>query len=259
MSRTSRSRLRRLTGVAVGAIAVSSLLIPHRPLEAQERGFIAGMVVDEPSGAPLPGVTVSIVGLELQAATGADGLFLIDGVPLGAMEVRFEVPGYMTLVEELELSATDFLQVRLYPVGAVLDEILVITGREPRRSGNDDEIRVDDDVESWRSVLNLLEDQVPGVVVSRGGNLGGGAYIYIRGASSFQRDNAPDVYLDGLRLPGGNTDNRSLHILDLISAEEVARIRVLKGAAGTPGATSGGANGVILIETHRGGPSAEPR
>jgi hypothetical protein len=253
----SRRSSRGLDRLAYAAACLGLLLAPFQVLEAQDSGSVAGVVIDDSSGRPIGNATVSLVGLGLRTTTAENGQFLFDGVPLGAVDMRFEVAGYMSLVEELELSATDFLQVRLYPVRAVLDGILVTAGREPRRT-QDHEIRVGDDVEAWRSVLNLLEDQVPGVVVRRGGSLGGGAYLYIRGAGSFQRDNAPDVYLDGLRLNGGNTDNRSLHILDMISAEEVERVRVLKGAAGASGSTAGGANGVILIETRRGGPPAEP-
>jgi len=254
----SRRISRGLNRLACAGACLGLLCVPFGVLEAQELGSVAGVVLDDSSGRPIGNAGVSLVGLGLRTTTAENGQFLFDGVPLGAVDMRFEAAGYMSLVEELQLSATDFLQVRLYPVRSVLDEIFVITGRESR-STQDQEIRVAEDVEAWRSVLNLLEDQVPGVVVRRGGNLGGGAYVYIRGAGSFQRDNAPDVYLDGLRLTGGNTDNRSLHVLDMISAEEVERIRVIKGAGGASGATAGGANGVILIETRRGAPQAEPR
>jgi outer membrane receptor protein involved in Fe transport len=257
MSRRSSGGSRSLRALAVGAVGVGLFLVPLQPLEAQERGYIAGVLLDESSGEPLREATVSLIGLGLEATTDENGQFLLDGVPVGAIEVRFEAPGYMSVREELELSEADFFQVRLIRVRAVLDEIFVVTGRRSRAADRDD-IRLDDDAEAWRSVLNVLEDQVPGVVVRRGGNLGGGAYLFMRGASSFQRDNAPEVYLDGVRLSGGNTDRWSLHVLDMISAEEVDRIRVLKGAASTSGATFGGANGVILIETRKGGGPAEP-
>lgn len=91
------------------------------------------------------------------------------------------------------------------------------------------------------------------MIVRRGGaNLGGGAYVYLRGAGTFQADQAPDIYLDGIRIDGRNTGTRSLHILDLISAEDVASVRVQKGASGAAGFALGGANGVIVIETNRG-------
>ena len=108
-------------------------------------------------------------------------------------------------------------------------------------------------------MLDLLADQIPGVTVQRGGgNIGGGgAAVAIRGIGTFQGNTAPDVYLDGVRLDARDTGEYAMHVLEGIPASEVARIRVLKGASSSsPYAFS--ANGVIIIETIRGGarPSA---
>ncbi|MDH3285395.1 MAG: TonB-dependent receptor plug domain-containing protein, partial [Acidobacteriota bacterium] len=163
-------------------------------------------------------------------------------------EVRFEAAGYVSVVEEIEVAASEFLQVRLTPLTAVLDEILVLTGRPPRP---DEPVGLPLKIDGapWRSVLNLLEDQVPGIVVRRRGALGTGAAIWIRGVSTFQLSSAPDVYLDGVRIDTAINPN-ALHVLDMIHADEVARVSVFKGAAS--GAARGGANGTILIETNRG-------
>ena len=232
-----------------GAGLLSALCVPAG---AQLGTSLAGVIVSDVTDEPLQGAKVSLQGMRMEAVTGEDGQFLIEGVPSGAFRVTFDAPGYASVVEELEASVGAFLRVRLSPLEAVLDEILVLVGRPPassRASG----FTVDKDGEAWRSILDLLDDQVPGVVVRRGGgNLGGGAFIYIRSAGTLQGDNAPDIYVDGVRIDSQNTGARALHVLDLIPAEDVSSVRVHKGASGAAGFSLGGANGVIEIETNQG-------
>jgi hypothetical protein len=206
------------------------------------------MVVDDFTGVPLRNARVVLRGLQIEARTDAAGQFLLENLPHGMLDARFEAPGYVSLVEEIELLAAEYLQVRLSPITAMLDEILVRTGRPPRMfTPPANQIR--NDGASWRSVLDLLQDQVPGVVVRRRGALGAGASIYLRGVGSFRGNIAPDVFLDGVRVDSAvNPD--AMHTLEQIPADVVARIRVVKGASA--GASTGNANGAIYIETHRG-------
>jgi outer membrane cobalamin receptor len=89
---------------------------------------------------------------------------------------------------------------------------------------------------------------VPGVRVERGGGLAGGVFIHLRGTGSFIADLSPDIYLDGVRIDGRNTGAAGLHVLELLPAESLSRIRVFKGASsGGPAISS--ANGAIWIET----------
>ncbi len=217
--------------------------------------MLAGVVVDERTGAALQGAKIALRSLSLEAVSDATGQFTIQGVPTGFFEVRFEAPGYVSVVEEVELAEADFLQVRLSPLGAVLDELLVRTGRRNAPDGPPG-LPIRNDAAPWRSVLDLLEDQVPGVVVRRRGALGAGAAIFIRGVGTFQANSAPDVYLDGVRIDS-TVNPDALHTLDQIHADQVARVRVYKGAAS--GAHLGGANGAIVIETNRGPTAADSR
>jgi hypothetical protein len=216
-------------------------------VEGQELGSLAGTIVDDLSGLPLASAVVSLPKLGVDAVTNQDGQFLLEGLPRGSQEVKFEAPGYVGVVEQLEIAESDFLQIRLDPLAAVLDQILVIAGRS-RGAPAPDVLTVPASDRPWQSALDLLEDQVPGVTVRRGGGLGNGAAILIRGINSFRSDGAPMVFIDGVRIDSQQTGYNSFHTLDLISAEVVSRIRVLKGASGVSG-FSNGANGVILIET----------
>jgi iron complex outermembrane receptor protein len=240
----------------------AALALGATSLVAQDTGFLTGIVVDATLGGPLEGAKVSVPAYGIEVVTSDTGQFLLEEVPLGGLAVKFEADGYVGVVEDLQLLAADFLQVRLDRVEAVLDEILVIAGRRPRpaaSSGGD--VALTGEEESWRSVMDLIEDQVPGVIVTRGGALGTGATLHIRGSSSFQSDQAPDVYLDGVRISGVNASprlrmlsrgsSRGLHVLDLLPAESVERVRVLKGVAAVT-AFPMAANGVILVETSRG-------
>jgi outer membrane receptor protein involved in Fe transport len=210
------------------------------------------VVSDEATGRPIVGASVSLPDQGVAATTSEAGEFTLENVRPGSVSVRFEALGYASVTEELALSAVEFLQVRLVAMAAALDEIVVITGRTPR-AGRAREVEVSKDEPPSTSVLDLLADRIPGVAVLRGGgNIGGGgAAVTIRGVGTLQSNTAPDVYLDGVRLDGRNTGEHAMHILERLPAAEVSRIRVLKGADAAAYPFS--ANGVIVVETHRGG------
>jgi len=68
------------------------------PLAAQETtGTIAGTVTD-PSGAVIPGVTVTVTnkdtGVALKATTNSAGIYLVRELPPGRYSATFEAPGF---------------------------------------------------------------------------------------------------------------------------------------------------------------------
>jgi len=250
-------------GVVCGAAAAAAvLLLGSVPLGGQAPGApdggtaaLTGVVVDEITGEPLAGAAVILASRGRRVTTDEGGRFAFEGLEPGLVNARFEAPGYVAVVEEVELAdAADFVQVWLERVDAVLDDILVLAGRRPPGAGSRaDDVLTDPDRDR-QSVLDLLSDQVPGVIVRRQGGVNGASSIRIRGTGSFRAQLSPDIYLDGVRLDTTTGDGRrAMSTLDLISAEEVARVRVLKGAAASAYGSS--ANGAIIIETKRGGGS----
>lgn len=213
---------------------------------SQDAGYLAGVVVDALTGLPIERATISITAVGLSTRTDADGQFRVYHEFRGGMDVRFEAVGYASVVERLELSAADFARVTLDPVAVVLDEILVRAGR--RRT--DAAVPVTPSERPWKNVLDLLEE-MPGVTVMKGGGITAGAFLLIRGTSSFRGDVAPVIYVDGVQIDNQQVGRDAYHSLELISAEAVARVRVLKSPAETS-AYPLGANGVVVIETHRG-------
>jgi hypothetical protein len=235
----------------VGLLISAGALVLGSSLDAQAPASLSGTLVDDLNGVPLVNALVSIPKLGLQAMTDGNGQFMIEGVPRGPHEVKFEAHGYVGVTERLTVADADFLQIRLDPMAAVLDQIMVMAGRPPGAGVPVRAMRAPDPQHPWQSALDLLDGQVPGVVVRRGGGLANGAAILIRGVNSFRNDGAPLIIVDGVRLESAQTGQNSFHTLDQIPAETVARIRVIKGAA-EASAYSNAANGVILIETVRG-------
>ena len=88
-----RSRSRFLT-FAVGALALATIAIP---LQAQVSATISGRVED-PSGAVVPGATVTVKSLETGASktvtTNGSGDYTVLGLPLGPQEVTAQSPGF---------------------------------------------------------------------------------------------------------------------------------------------------------------------
>jgi hypothetical protein len=206
-------------------------------------GVLLGTVTDEATGLPLAEVTIEIRDRGVRAATDADGLFELAGLPSGVLTVRVERSGYAAVTEQIEVlpDETGILQLQLSPLAYALQGIVVRAWRDDPRAAS---VPIEQQDERAGSALDLIRQQFPGVLVrSRPGARSG---VRMRAANSLNAS-SPAVYLDGIRLGEGGS-NVTISALEQIPAERVLRIRVLRGPS-AEAAYADAASGVILVET----------
>jgi len=189
-----------------------ALVIAH-PARAQISGVISGQVTDSTAQQPLVGAQITLLGeggAQLRGVrTDASGRFVLPNVPAGQQRLRARFVGYAP--KELSLTVLDGQTSRidfaLMPRSLQLDQV-VITGTggvvQKRAVGNVVEsISAKDvlEVAPARTVDQLVGARTPGVIVlPSSGQVGTGAQIRIRGASSLSLSNDPIVYIDGVRM-----------------------------------------------------------
>ena len=236
-------------------LALSPAVTAVPDLEAQARTALGGTVRDDVDGAPIGGASVSVVGGGAEVESSDDGFFILSDLVPGPVTFRVEAPGYSSVVEQVDLGSTvlDIIEIRLPRVDIVLRELLVQVGAN--RPPEEREVRSED---RFNTALDFLANSVPGVTVLPSGGVGQGSAIRIRGVGSFQGNNYPRVYLDGVLIDSQGPESAPsgqgnvLNVLQAIPATAVVRIRVLSGPVATIQFPFG-ADGVILVETRRGG------
>jgi len=109
------------------------------------------------------------------------------------------------------------------------------------------------------SVADALQGKISGLdILSASGDPGSGSQIVIRGLSSMG-NNKPLIVIDGIpqdNIPSSfdlsSADSEDISNLINIALQDIKSIEVLKDAASTAVYGSKGADGVLLIETHKG-------
>ncbi len=208
--------------------------------EAQQR-TVQGTVRDE-NGVPLQSVNVLIKGSTVGTMTDQDGRYQI--AVTGEVTLIFSMMGYQDIEENTQNRAQ--VDVVLSTQTQGLEEV-VVTGYSTieRRHVASSISEVNMDLATNRPIFKLEEafsGSLPGVTMLQGSNLPGAVpgTISIRGISTLQSQ-APLVIVDGME-----------QTLTDIDPNQVKSITVLKDAASASLYGSRGANGVIIIETHRG-------
>ncbi len=239
--------------------ALVSSLLAVTGLAGQDKGSMVGVVVDDLSGEAVVDAEVMVIDAEFRGRTDEDGLFIFPDLPVGAVTLRVQHPGYTTIVEQVEVLPDRLTNhdVRLPPMAAVLRELLV-TGRRraPGRGASVTDLRPEEG--AGRTAADLLAASVPGLAMSLDRGLAGrGTEVNIRGTGSFTQSGIPLIYLDGMRIGDHVTADQlngvnTLSVLRQIPASEVAGIRILRGPAAAAALYPSGADGVIIIETVRG-------
>jgi len=237
---------------------------------AEAQNQVGGQVVDATTGQPIAGVQISIAETGQGGLTQANGRFLIVGVQPASVTVEAVMLGYRTQQQTVSTGTTS-LEFRLDQRAVELDALVVtgVAGDQQARSLGNSVATLQADqltqIAPPSSFETLLSGAVPGVNVALGGGeVGGGANIRIRGASSISLNSQPLIYIDGVRVNGNNADvgggiggvgvDNSVppSRLNDVNPEDIQSVEIIKGPAAATLYGTEASNGVINIITKRG-------
>jgi len=237
------------------------------PLVAQQpTGTIRGRITDNATQQSIAGVTVTVAGRI--ALTQPDGRYVISAVPLGAATVTARIVGYAPALQPVNVTGdTMVVDVALTAQAINLAEI-VVTGYGEQRAGNitGAVTQVNADKFNPGRVISpemLIQSKVPGVQVVDNNEPGGGIAIRVRGPTSVDigkgAKSDPLYVVDGV--PVGIADGQvglsaGRNPLNFLNPNDIESITVLRDASASAIYGVNAANGVVLIQTKRGGRQA---
>lgn len=216
---------------------------------------MTGIVVDDDSNQPLPGVNVIIKNTYKGTTTDFDGFFELKTVVGDTI-----VFSYIGMKDKEIISLSAPVSVRLEGKSNELDEVVVSVGyydvSKKDLSGSIVQIN-SEQLEKNRnnSIESLLQGQVAGLVVSESSEPGGGIGISIRGVNSMLGGTQPLYVIDGIPTSpvsdaqGNIGTGQQQSNLGFLNPNDIEKIEVLKDAAATAIYGARGANGVVVITT----------
>jgi Ca-activated chloride channel family protein len=152
------------------------------------RGQLAGTVTDA-SGAPLPGVTITLSGTERRTAvTNARGEFTFVNLRPGAYEILAHLPGFTTVIRKATVTAEQTARVSLELNVGSLAETITVTGETPAAQPTAGGVTV-----------GRLGGVGQGKGLGVGGSTGGGVYLPGRFSGPFHTEAYDHVDDNGLR------------------------------------------------------------
>lgn len=212
------------------------------PIFAQTR-TVTG-IVNDAKGQPLPGVNVTVKGTNNVTVTDTKGAFSI-ATEIGSV-LTFSYAGYTTVDQTVD--SRESIVVSMVENPQSLENVVVIgygTQRKVNLSGAVAQVSGKDLTNRpTPNVTGALQGVLPGVTVLRGSGKPGaeGLGVRVRGFTSVNGSNAL-VLVDGVEQD-----------MNLIDANDVESISVLKDASASAIYGARAAGGVILITTKKGSP-----
>lgn len=219
---------------------------------------VSGKVTDAGDGLGLPGVNIIEAGTNNGTVTDVDGNYKLK-VASDATLI-FSYVGYTT--SEVAVNGRAVVDV---PMDADITQLaeVVVVGYGSQEKGDVTGVVAKVDEESFNkgaivSPDQLIAGKVAGVQITpNSGEPGGQSKIRIRGGTSITASNEPLYVIDGVPIesnphdPGGFSKGRNP--LNFINSNDIESITILKDASAAAIYGSRAANGVVIINTKRGG------
>lgn len=208
---------------------------------------VTGIVTDAETGQTLPGVNIAVVGTTTGTSTDSNGEYTLNVRSLSDT-LRFSFIGYETRIVPINGRATVDVVMRAQTISG---EEIIVTGYSAQKREDITSAVSSVDMESAQrqlsaSVLQKLDGRVAGVTVESNGSPGSRSTVRIRGVSSFQ-NNDPLYIIDGT--PVQST------FLNFLNPNDIESMQILKDASAASIYGSRANNGVVIIETKKGGPA----
>lgn len=225
---------------------------------------ISGTVTDIRTGEPLPGANILVEGTTIGTSADLQGFYEISDLEPGSYVLLFRYIGYVDTRREIEISedgpVTFHVELEREAVG--LDELVVTaTGSVRSREVGTSQARLTAAEFAAASASNpqeILSGRVAGAtVLANSGQPGAGGTIRLRGNNSISQSNNPIIYIDGIRVEGGDSPShqasrQTSSPLNDINPNDIESIDIVKGAAATTLYGTEASGGVIRISTKQG-------
>ncbi|MES2487244.1 MAG: SusC/RagA family TonB-linked outer membrane protein, partial [Bacteroidota bacterium] len=229
------------------------LLLLMLPFSALAQSTVKGIVSDNTTGEPLPGVNVSIEGTTNGTSTDMDGSYTLLNVKSGDKLV-FSYIGYLNQTQTY--AGEPIINASLSEDTQLIEEVVVIgygTVAKKDATGSVTTVTAKDfNKGAIVTAENMINGKVAGLTINTSGAPGSGSQIRIRGGSSLDASNDPLIVIDGLPVTN-STGIGSTSALASINPNDIESFNVLKDASATAIYGSRASNGVIIITTKKGG------
>lgn len=239
-------------------LLISSCLIFGFVLPGLSQTTVSGSVTDQETGELLPGVNITVKGMQLGTSTDENGSYNLNVTSLQDTLV-FSYVGYVR--QEVPIQDRTTINIALSPDVQQLEDIVVIgygTQQLQDNTGSVASVSSEDfNQGAITSPEELFQGKTAGVTVtSNDGAPGSGATIRIRGGSSLAASNDPLYVIDGVPLDGGGVSGMR-NPLNTINPNDIESVSILKDASATAIYGSRASNGVVLITTKKGSAGQE--
>ncbi len=231
-----------------------------------QQNLIVSGIVTNPSGQPVPGVTIVVKGTTIGTITDVDGRYSLTNVSSNATLI-FSFVGMKTV--EMAVDGRTNINVKMGEETIGLDEVVAIGyGSVRKKDLTGSVISVGSEKlkdRPYSNVLQSLSGQVSGVQITQTqGAPGLAPSVKVRGASSINAGTTPLYVIDGIPLEdnttrssdtGGSSSsnmNFNRNPLNFINPNDIESVEVLKDASSAAIYGSRGANGVVIITTKQG-------
>ena len=204
---------------------------------------VRGTVVDQ-TGETVIGASITERGTANGVVTDIEGNYTINVSSQG--QLTFSYIGYQA--QTVDVSGRNRIDITMQEDTQVLEEVVVVgygTQRREAVTGSVASMRgeVIREVQTG-NISSALAGRVAGVDMSQSSSKPGASMqIRIRGTRSLNASNDPLVVLDGIPFAGSLSD---------INPNDIRSLDILKDASSTAIYGSRGANGVIMVTTHKG-------
>jgi len=236
----------------------------------QDKFTLRGRVLDKETGESVIGCNVIEYDKDKRVVSGTitdvNGYYTL-GVRNANAIIMFSFIGYDAL--EVPLDARTTLNVEMEAASFELEEIVIIAevDNDPltnvsRRDITSSRVKVDMSDATHIGAVSAdeaLQGKVSGLDILSSGDPGSGSQIVIRGMGSLG-NSQPLIVIDGVPqsrgfgsgFDFGSADQEDIGNLINIAPQDIKSIEVLKDAASAAQWGTNGADGVLIIKTHRG-------
>ena len=227
------------------------------PFSVFAQSTLSGVVTEQGSGQPMPGVNVIIKGTTKGTTTDFDGNYSLSNVKNGDV-IDFTYVGFKPV--EVIYTSQKTIDVTLEEESDNLDEVVLIgygTVKKKDATGSVTQVTTKDfNKGAIVSADQLLTGKAAGVrITTNGGQPDSAPNIRIRGGSSISANNNPLIVIDGIPIDNVNPAGVS-NPLSLINPNDIESFTILKDASATAIYGSRASNGVIIITTKKGSKGA---